>query len=174
MYHLGAGKNPLGIGEIMNLAPITISGNLTGDPELTFTASGQARCAFSVAVNHVWYDQSNEKQEKTSFFNVVAWRFAGEHAARTLGKGLPVVIVGRLEQRSYDDKDGAKRSIVEVIADTVAIDTKGLEDIVRRTKQSGESSSPAQTGSSASTQRRTKPMTAAPVGGGMMDAEEPF
>jgi len=158
----------------MNLAPVTISGNLTGDPELTFTASGQARCAFSVAVNHVWYDQSNEKQEKTSFFNVVAWRFAAEHAARTLGKGLPVVVVGRLEQRSYDDKDGAKRSITEVIADTVAIDTKGLEEIVRRTKQSGDTPAPARSNSSAPAPRRAKPMTAAPVGGGMMDAEEPF
>jgi single-strand DNA-binding protein len=158
----------------MNLAPVTISGNLTGDPELTFTASGQARCAFSVAVNHVWYDQSNEKQEKTSYFNVVAWRFAGEHAARTLEKGLPVIVVGRLEQRSYDDKDGVKRSITEVIADTVAVDTKGLESIVRRTKQAGDAPAPNRAGNSAQTPRRTKPMTAAPVGGGMMDAEEPF
>jgi single-strand DNA-binding protein len=116
----------------------------------------------------------SEKQEKTSFFNVVAWRFAAEHAARTLGKGLPVVVVGRLEQRSYDDKDGAKRSITEVIADTVAIDTKGLEEIVRRTKQSGDTPAPARSNSSAPAPRRAKPMTAAPVGGGMMDAEEPF
>jgi len=158
----------------MNSSPITISGNLTGDPELTYTASGQARCAFSVAVNHVWYDQSNEKQEKTSYFNVIAWRFVGEHAVRTLEKGLPVVVVGRLEQRSYDDKEGTKRSITEVIADTVAIDAKGLETIVRRTKQSGDASAPARANTSAQAPRRSKPMTAAPVGAGITDADEPF
>lgn len=158
----------------MNSSPITISGNLTADPELTYTTSGQARLSFSVAVNHIWYDQSNEKQEKTSYFNVVAWRFIGENAARTLAKGLPVVVVGRLEQRSFDDKEGAKKSVVEVIADTIAIDVKGLEDIVRRSKQTPqEAPTQARTGAPAQAQRKS-PRVTAPAGAGMLDESEPF
>ena len=108
----------------MNLAPVTIIGNLTVDPELTYTTSGQARLSFSVATNHVWYDNNNEKQEKPSYHNVVAWRYLAENSARTLEKGIGVVIFGRLEQRSYDDNEGNKRSIVEIVAEEVAIATK--------------------------------------------------
>lgn len=158
----------------MNLAPVTITGNLTADPELTFTSAGQARCSFSVAINHVWFDKNNEKQENTSFINVVAWRFTGEHAARTLEKGLPVVVVGRLEQRSYDDKDGVKRSITEVVADTVSVDTKGLESIERRTKQTGDSSAANSGSAQSSGQRRAKPMTTSSATKLMETADEPF
>ena len=145
----------------MNLAPITLIGNLTSDPEITFTSSGQARLAFSVAVNHIWYDQNQEKQEKPSYFNVVAWRYLADNSARTLEKGIGVVIVGRLEQRSYDDKEGNKRSVVEVIAEEIGIATKSLETVTRRTAKAGEGGSPqggsprsAQQGSA---QRRQRP-----------------
>lgn len=141
----------------MNLAPVTIMGNVTADPELTFTANGQARLAFSVATNHVWYDQSNEKQEKTSYYNVVAWRYLAEHAARSIEKGIAVVVFGRLEQRSYEDKEGNKRSVVEIVAEEVAIATKSIESLERRARQNGEGNGSQQ--SSAQNQRRQRPAT---------------
>jgi single-strand DNA-binding protein len=158
----------------MNLAPVTIIGNLTGDPELTFTTSGQARLGFGVASNHVWYDQAGEKQEKPSYFNVIAWRYLAENSARVLEKGIGVVVYGRLEQRSYEDKDGNKRSVVEVIAEEIAIATKSLESVERRARtEGGESGAPRQ-GQQAG-QRRSRPVTAR-VGSSMLDepADEPF
>lgn len=141
----------------MNLAPVTIMGNVTADPELTFTANGQARLSFSVATNHVWYDQSNEKQEKTSYYNVVAWRYLAEHAARSLEKGIAVVVFGRLEQRSYEDKEGNKRSVVEVVAEEVAIATKSIESLERRVRQNNDGNGNQQ--SSGQGQRRSRPAT---------------
>jgi single-strand DNA-binding protein len=163
----------------MNLAPVTIVGNLTADPELTFTTSGQGRLTFSVAQTHVWYDQAGEKQEKTSYFNITAWRYLAENSARTLEKGIGVIVYGRLEQRSYEDKEGNKRSIVEVVAEEIAISTKSLETIERRQRSEGaDGQGGASRGSSPQQQRRTRPSTAK-VGSGapLMDeieAEEPF
>lgn len=160
--------NPLG--EEMNPAPVVIIGNVTADPELTFTTNGQARLSFSVASNYVWYDQAGEKQEKVSFFNITAWRYTAENAAKTLEKGIGVIVTGRLEQRSWDDKEtGQKRSTVEVIADEVAINTRAIEAVTRRTKQEG-----GQEGSAAPAARRQKPASSRqPVGVGADDSE-PF
>ena len=119
----------------MATATLTISGNLTNDPELTFTANGAPRLSFGVAVNYGYTDAQGEKQEKTSFFNVTAWRYLAENSARTLEKGIGVVVTGRLEQRSYEDKDGVKRSAVDLIADEIGIATRSLETIERRAKQ---------------------------------------
>lgn len=127
----------------MNPAQTLLVGNITQDPELTFTANGQARLGFSMACNYVWYDQAGEKQEKVSYFNVVAWRYVAENAGRTLEKGLGVIVTGRLEQRSYEDKEGNKRSTVELIADEIAINTRSLEAVTRRQKSEG-GSAPAQ------------------------------
>ena len=167
----------------MNLAPVTIIGNLTVDPELTYTTSGQARLSFSVATNHVWYDNNNEKQEKPSYHNVVAWRYLAENSARTLEKGIGVVIFGRLEQRSYDDKEGNKRSIVEIVAEEVAIATKSLETITRRQRQAGDdaggSPQPAQRRPQATPaaqqnqQRRVRPMTVKTGASNVPSAEIP-
>lgn len=158
----------------MNLAPVTIIGNLTGDPELTYTTSQQARLGFGVASNHVWYDQAGEKQEKPSYFNVIAWRYLAENSARVLEKGIGVVVYGRLEQRSYEDKDGNKRSVVEVIAEEIAIATKSLESVERRARAEGSESGAPRQGQQAG-QRRSRPVTAR-VGSSMLDepADEPF
>ena len=102
----------------MSTANLTISGNVTQDPELTFTASGVARLAFSVAVNYNYTDQSGEKQEKVSFFNVTAWRYLAENSAKVLEKGIGVVVTGRLEQRTYE-KDGEKRYRTEITASNI-------------------------------------------------------
>ena len=95
---------------------VTLVGNITRDPELRFTQSGQAVASFGLAVNRR-YQQNGEWQEQVSFFNVVAWGDLGENAAASLNKGNRIVVTGRLEQRSYDTKEGEKRSITEVVAD---------------------------------------------------------
>lgn len=115
----------------MSSSPVTIVGNLTRDPELEFLAGGTARLEFGVAANHNWRDASGEWQQKTSFFDCVVWRKAAEDAARILEKGLGVVVMGRLEQRSWEN-DGQKRSKVEVIVDEVAVLTRSIETFERR------------------------------------------
>jgi single-strand DNA-binding protein len=99
---------------------ITLVGNVTRDPELRFTPSGQATASFGLAVNRVWNDrQTNERKEAVSFFDIVCWREMAENASESLQKGSRVIVTGRLEQRSWETQDGEKRSKVEVIADEV-------------------------------------------------------
>lgn len=117
----------------MSASPTTIIGNVTANPELKFLGNGTPKTEFSVAVSHYWTDASGEKQEKTSFFDVVAWRYLAEDVARVLEKGVRVVVTGRLEQRSWEDeKTGGKRSKVELIADEVAVASKSIESFQRR------------------------------------------
>lgn len=98
---------------------ITLVGNVTRDPELRFTPSGQANTRFGIAVNRRWQDRaSGEWQEATSFFDVVCWREMAENASESLSKGSRVIVSGRLEQRSWE-QEGQKRSAVEVIADEI-------------------------------------------------------
>ena len=99
---------------------VTLVGNITRDPELRFTNTGQATATFGLAVNRSWVDrQSNERREVTSFFDVVCWREMAENVSESLAKGSRVVVTGRLEQRSYEDRDGNRRNVVEIIADEV-------------------------------------------------------
>jgi single-strand DNA-binding protein len=77
--------------------------------------------------------KNNEWQSDTSFFNVVAWKFQAEDAARVLQKGVRVIVVGRLDQRSWESDDGTKRSAVEVIADEIAVATRSINSFDRRT-----------------------------------------
>ena len=98
---------------------VTLVGNLTRDPELRFTSSGQAQATLGIAVNRRWQNrQSGEWDEQTSFFNIVCWREMAENVAHSLQKGARVVVTGRLEQRSWES-NGEKRSVVEVIADEI-------------------------------------------------------
>ena len=115
----------------MSASPTVLIGNATSDPELKVLANGTPKLAFSVAVNHYWTDQDGAKQEKTSFFNVVAWRGLADDAARIVQKGIRLVITGRLEQRTWEGDDGKKNSIVELIADDIAPSVRGLESVVR-------------------------------------------
>ena len=93
-----------------NSNSITIVGNITSEPELRFTPSGAANTKFG---------RSDQWQEQVSFFNVVLWQEQAENASTSLLKGARVIVTGRLEQRSYEDKDGVKKSVVEIIADEV-------------------------------------------------------
>ena len=99
---------------------VTLVGNITRDPELRFTPSGQATASFGLAVNRRWQDrQSGEWHEATSFFDVVCWREMAENASESLSKGARVLVTGRLEQRSWESSDGEKRSKIEVVADEI-------------------------------------------------------
>ena len=96
---------------------VIIIGNLTRDPELRTTPSGVSVCSFGVAVNRRYVDQSG--QRGVDFFNVVVWRQQGENCAKYFAKGRPVAVVGHLETRQYEDKNGVKNNVVDIIADEV-------------------------------------------------------
>ena len=94
----------------MTEATVSFAGNLTDHPEIRYTDSGIARAMFRVAV-------SGRREQEASFFTVIVWRDQAEHAAESLSKGSRVVVVGRLQQRSWTAEDGSVRSVVEVVAD---------------------------------------------------------
>ena len=118
-----------------NSNSITIVGNITSDPELRFTPSGAANTKFGVAVNRKWKDRSDQWQEQVSFFNVVLWQEQAENASTSLTKGARVIVTGRLEQRSYEDKEGVKKSVVEIIADEVGPSLRWLQQALLRMKE---------------------------------------
>jgi single-strand DNA-binding protein len=94
----------------MTEAAVSFAGNLTEDPEVRYTDGGIARAMFRVAV-------SGRREQEPSFFTVVVWRDQAEHAAQSLAKGSRVVVLGRLQQRSWTAEDGSARSVVEVVRD---------------------------------------------------------
>lgn len=96
---------------------VILMGNLTRDVEVRTTPSGQNVANFSLAVSRSWKDQNGQTQEQTSFINCVAWGKPGEIIAQYTSKGTPLLVSGRLDQRSYDDKDGNKRQAVEVVVE---------------------------------------------------------
>ncbi len=96
---------------------VILVGNLTKDPELSETPSGVAVCKFSLAVSR---DYTNaEGNRDTDFFNITVWRGRAENCGKYLKKGNKVAIVGSLQNRSYEDKDGIKRNVTDVIANEV-------------------------------------------------------
>ena len=92
-------------------ASVSFAGNLTDDPEVRYTDGGIARATFRVAVS------GRSRDSEPSFFTVVVWRDQAEHAAQSLSKGSRVVVVGRLQQRTWTAEDGSARSLVEVVAE---------------------------------------------------------
>jgi len=95
---------------------VTLVGNITRDPELRFTPSGQAIATFGMAVNRR-FQRNGQWEEQTSFFNITAWGTLGENASNSLQKGARIIVNGRLEQRSWETQEGEKRSVVVVVAD---------------------------------------------------------
>ena len=97
---------------------VILMGNLTRDPEVRTTPNGQSVANFSLAVNRTWKGQDGQQQEAVSYIDCVAWGKPGEIIAQYLSKGRPVLVSGRLDQRSWEDKEtGAKRSKVEVVVE---------------------------------------------------------
>jgi len=103
----------------MNLNKAMIIGNLTRDPEVRTTPQGTSVCSFSVATNLIWTDPSGQRQEKTEFHNIVAWRKLAEICGQYLKKGSKVYIEGRLQTREWEGQDGIKRYRTEIIAENM-------------------------------------------------------
>ena len=93
-----------------------IVGNLGRDPDVRFTPSGRAVAKFTVATSERWTDQQGQRQERTEWHNIVVWGKQAETCGQYLSKGRQVYVEGRISNRSYDDKDGNKRYISEIIA----------------------------------------------------------
>jgi single-strand DNA-binding protein len=104
----------------MSLNKVLLIGNLTRDPELRSTPSGQSVANFAIATNRVWKDpQSGEKKEAVEFHNIVMWRRLAEIAGQYLRKGSKVFLEGRLQTRSWQDQSGAKKYMTEIIAENM-------------------------------------------------------
>lgn len=97
---------------------VTLVGNLTRDPELRYTPSGAAVAKFGIAVNR-YFTKNGEREERTDFFNVNAWRQLAEHVAESLAQGTRVIVTGRIQSRSWETEDGQKRNVIEIEADEV-------------------------------------------------------
>lgn len=105
---------------------ITLIGNLTHDPEVRSTPNGVTVCTFTIAVNRRFAQQGGEKA--TDYFRINAWRQLGENCARYLAKGRKVAVVGELQARTYEGKDGATRMSLDVSADEVEFLTPRSQD----------------------------------------------
>jgi single-strand DNA-binding protein len=99
---------------------VTLTGNLTDDPEIRFTPNGHPVANFRLAVTARIKDGEGWKDGDTSFFRVNVWRQLAEHTAESLAKGDRAIVIGRLKSRSWETPEGDKRSVVEIEADEVA------------------------------------------------------
>jgi single-strand DNA-binding protein len=119
--------------------PITVVGNLTADPELRFTPSGAAVANFTVASTPRQFDrQTNEwKDQETLFLNCSVWRQAAENAAESLQRGMRVIVQGRLKARSYETREGEKRTVFEIDVEEVGPSLKMATAKVSKTSRSG-------------------------------------
>lgn len=98
-----------------------IIGNLTRDPELRQTSTGQTVASFAVATNSVWTDKTGNKQEKAEFHNIVAWAKLAEICGNFLHKGRKVYVEGRIQTRDWDGEDGVKRYRTEIVAENLIL-----------------------------------------------------
>ena len=119
--------------------PITVVGNLTADPELRFTPSGAAVANFTVASTPRTFDrQTNEWHDgEALFLNCSVWRQAAENAAESLTRGMRVIVSGRLKARSYETREGEKRTVFEIDVDEVGPSMKYATAKVTKTSRSG-------------------------------------
>ena len=148
---------------------VTLIGNITRDPELRFTPSGQATATFGLAVNRRWQNrQTQEWEEATSFFDIVCWREQAENASESLARGARVIVTGRLEQRSWETPEGEKRSKIEVIADEIGPSLRWATAQVTKNERRGAEGGNYQGGGGGA--RATVPSG----GNDSYDDEEPF
>ena len=119
--------------------PITLIGNLTSDPELRFTPNGAAVANFTVASTPRTFDrQTNEWRDGDSMFiNCSVWRQYAENVAESLSKGTRVIVSGRLKSRSYETKEGEKRTVVELDVDEVGPSLRYASAKVTKTQRGG-------------------------------------
>lgn len=111
----------------MNLNKVILIGRLTKDPETKTIPSGHMVCSFGLATNRVWTDrQTNQKQEKAEFHNIVLWRKLAEIASQYLRKGSLVLIEGRIQTRSWEDQTGNRKYRTEIIAENIQLAPRNL------------------------------------------------
>ncbi|MGQ0849608.1 MAG: single-stranded DNA-binding protein [Actinomycetota bacterium] len=120
----------------MSTNNVVLVGNLVEDPEMRFTPSGVPMTKLRFAVNRRWRDQNGEWQEETSFFGGTLWRDHAENVAESLQKGSRVIVVGRLEQRSWETPEGEKRSVVEVSIEEIGPSLRWATATVNKTARS--------------------------------------
>ena len=152
---------------------VTLVGNITRDPELRFTPTGQARATFGLAVNRRWQNRStNDWEEQVSFFDVKCWAQMAENVGESLGRGTRVIVTGRLEQRSWETDNGEKRSKVEVVADEIAPSLRWATVKVEKNERRDAAGGGPSGGDAGP--RRQAPAASGPAGGGYESDEEPF
>ena len=147
---------------------ITIVGNVTGDPELRFTPSGAAVANFTVASTPRAFDrQANEwKDGETLFMRCSVWRDAAENVAESLGRGTRVVVTGRLKSRSYETKEGEKRTVVEMEVDEVGPSLRYATAKVVKTQRGSGGGFGGQQGGGGYAAQETDPWATGGGGGG--------
>jgi single-strand DNA-binding protein len=117
---------------------VTLVGNVTRDPELRYTPSGQTVATFGLAVNRRWQNrQTQEWEEQVSFFDIKSWAGLAENVAESIQRGTRVIVTGRLEQRSWETDNNEKRSKVEVVADEIAPSLRWATAQVQKIERSG-------------------------------------
>ncbi len=109
----------------MYLNKAIVIGNLTRDPELRSLPSGIKVCSFSLATNRVWKDKNGAKQESADYHNVVVFGRQAETVAQYMKKGSSMLVEGRMQTRSWDDKDGTKKYRTEIVADRTQFGPRG-------------------------------------------------
>lgn len=120
---------------------VTLVGNITDDPELRFTPSGSAVANFTIACNRRFKGQDGQWEDKLDgFFRCSCWRDMAENASESLKKGMRVMVVGRLQQRSWEDGDGNKRSSFEIAVDEVGPSLRWASASVQKSNRSASSS----------------------------------
>jgi single-strand DNA-binding protein len=160
---------------------ITIIGNLVNDPELRFTPSGAAVAKFTVASTPRYLDKAtNEWKDGDSLFlQCQIWRQAAENVAESLTRGMRVLVSGRLKQRSYETKEGEKRTVFEVEVDEVGPSLRNATaKVTKTTRQGGANTGGFSSPTVSSDTTSDDPWSAAPVGGGWAttgsDDQPPF
>jgi len=127
---------------------VTLIGNLGKDPELRYTSSGVAVATFSMATSESWKDTEGNTQERTQWHSIVAWRKLAEIVGEYLKKGSKIYLEGRLQYRNYDDKNGVKRYVTEIVMDEmVMLDSRGSGGGASAQQDSGASQLPEESGS---------------------------
>jgi single-strand DNA-binding protein len=131
----------------MSINKVILVGNLGKDPELRYTPSGVAVATFSIATSERFKGKDGQQQERTEWHNIVVWRQLAEICGKYLHKGKQVYIEGKLQTRSYDDRDGNKRYVTEIVADQMQMLGRAGDDAgggqprqARTTQQQQESS----------------------------------
>lgn len=137
-----------------------IVGNLTRDPEMRYTPNGQAVCSFGIATNRRWRDKDGNNQEATEFHNVVAWAKMAEVTSQILHKGSKVYVEGRLQTRSWEGQDGAKRNRTEIVMENfIPLTPKGAAPGVVPPEEPAIKEFPPEEQAPKETEKKTTPTT---------------